>query len=255
MRERETRYYRSFDEDFAQTKNQDCKVPDDYVWVRRDLPFRFLSALIYGIALVFSNIYCRLFLHVKFKGAQKLRSERDTGCYIYGNHTMPVGDVFNPALAAFPKRIYTVVSPANLGIPVIGKLLPYLGALPISDTLHGMRQLNTAIECRLEEKKCVVIYPEAHMWEYCAFIRPFSQTAFKYPVKFPKPAYCMTATFRKRRFGRKPAVTIYIDGPFYAEGANAKEKAQNLCERIHSQMELRAQESDCEYIRYEKAAE
>lgn len=250
MAEERTRRYRSFDQDFLETRDQDYRVPEGYQWVREDLPFRIASTAIYGVALVVSNVYCRLFLHVRFRGAGKLRREKD-GCFLYGNHTQPIGDVFDPALACFPKRIYTVVSPANLAIPVIGKLLPYLGALPTSDTLSGMKQLTAAIQLRLQQGRCVVIYPEAHVWEYCTMIRPFSETAFKFPVKYQKPVYTMTTTYQKRRFGRKPAITVYIDGPFSPEGDTPKQAAHNLCEAVGRTMQARGKQNTCTYIRYE----
>lgn len=248
----EVRYYHSFADDFFQTKNQKYKVPENYTWVRKDLLSRFLSAVIYGTALILSSIYCRIFLHVRIKGGKKLRNVKNTGCFLYGNHTQPVGDVFNPALAAFPKRIYTVVSPANLAIPFIGKLLPYLGALPVSDTIHGMKELNRAIDYRLEQKRCIVIYPEAHVWEYCTFIRPFPETSFKYPVKYSKPVYCMTTTYQKRHFGKKPTITIYIDGPFDDKGSGSiGERASKLRDAVFECMTERSLNSTYQYIRYE----
>lgn len=244
------RYYRSFSQDFNETRDQDYRVPENYRWVRRDLSFRAASAAIYWLAIALSNIYCRLFLHVKLRGAGKLRRVRDSGIYLYGNHTQPVGDVFDPALLCFPRRIHTLASPANLAIPVIGKLLPYLGALPISDTLHGTKALMDAVAYRLQQKRCIVIYPEAHVWEYCTEIRPFSETAFKFPVKFPAPVFCMTTTYQKRRFGKKPGITIYIDGPFAMPEGTPREQARQLQENVHHCMTHRSAQSNVSYIQY-----
>ncbi len=243
------RYYRSFDQDFSETADQNYQLPEDYRWIRKDIPFRILSALTYGIALIVSSVYCRLFLHVRFRGAKKLRKEKG-GVFLYGNHTQPVGDVFDPALACFPKRIYTLASPANYAIPIVGKLLPYLGALPIGPTIRGMKELTAAIETRLNQNCCIVIYPEAHVWEYCTMIRPFSETAFKFPVKHKKPVYAMTATYQKRRFGKKPAITIYIDGPFFPEDGTPKEQARSLFQQVYDAMQQRSAVNNCEYIRY-----
>lgn len=141
----EVRRYSSFADDFVTTKDQDHRLPEDYRWIRTDVRSRFLSALSYGAALVISSVWCRAALHVRLRDRKLLRAARD-GAFIYANHTQPVGDVFIPALASFPRRIYTVVSPANLGIPVIGRILPYLGALPIPDTLGGMRGFTEAVK-------------------------------------------------------------------------------------------------------------
>lgn len=247
------RYYSSFEDDFVVSKNQEYKLPDDYEWVRKDLRSRFLSGLIYTAALIFSNIYCRLFLHVKFKNRKILKETHKTGAFIYGNHTQPVGDVFNPALGAFPNRIYTVVSPANFGIPVIGKILPLLGALPIADNLHGMKRFTKAIETRINQRKCIVIYPEAHVWEYFTGIRPFADTAFKYPIKFETPVFSMTATYRKRKCGKRPNIEIYFDGPFYADkNLSLKEQKTDLRDKVYNAMLKRSENSNCEYIIYKK---
>jgi len=71
-----------------------------------------------------------------------------------------MGDIFIPVRALGLNRCYIVASPANLGIPVIGPLLPMLGALPLPDSITGMKKLNEAIRSRIAEHKCVVFYPE-----------------------------------------------------------------------------------------------
>ena len=249
--EREVRYYKEFTDDFEVTAQQDFKLPPDYKWVKTDFVSRLKSALIYSIAIIFSSVYCPLFLHMKVKGRENLKGVKG-GFFIYGNHTQPLGDVFIPALAVLPKRIYTVVSPANYGIPVIGKILPYLGALPIDDTVKGFKELSKAMEQRLTHNHPVVIYPEAHVWEYCTMIRPFKSTSFKFPVKFNSPSFALTVTYQKSRFFKKPKMTVYLDGPFYGEGETAKEKAENLHQKIYTTMCNRSKQSDYEYIAYRK---
>ncbi len=253
-REQKIRYYRSYTDDFIESRNQEYKLPENYKWIRTDLLSRVLSAVTYCLAVLISSVYCGLFLHVRFRNRGVFKQARKTGVFVYGNHTQPVGDVFNPGLACFPKRIYTMVSPANLGIPVIGKILPYLGALPIPDTFQGMKELTAAIDCRIEQKKNIVIYPEAHVWEYCKDIRPFPETSFRFPVKHNKPVYCMTTTYQKRRFGKKPGITIYLDGPFYCDPAGSpKEQAARLRDTVYDCMKNRSQNSNYEYICYKPA--
>lgn len=245
------RYYNEFTDDFEETANQNFELKSDYKWVRTDFLSKLLSALIYSIAILFSSIYCPLFLHMRIKGRKNVKGIKG-GFFIYGNHTQPFGDVFIPALTVFPRRIYTVVSPANYGIPVIGKILPYLGALPIVDSIKGFKELSKAMETRLLKSHPIVIYPEAHVWEYCDFIRPFSSSSFKFPVKFDVPSYAMTVTYQKSRFYKKPKMTVYLDGPFYGEGNTAKEKANNLHQKVYSTMVNRSKKSDFEYIKYRK---
>lgn len=243
MKER-VRYYESFADDFEVSKNQDFALPNDYKWVRNDVFSRFLSTVVYTLALIFSSVYCYFFLHMRVRGREKLKDVKG-GFFIYGNHTQPVGDVFIPALAVFPKRIYTIVSPANYGIPIIGKILPYLGALPTADTISGLRKLKNAIEYRLEKGNPIVIYPEAHVWEYYTKIRPFPDTSFSFPVKSGVPAFAMTVTYKKSKFFKKPLMEVYIDGPFFGEKVD-------LHREVFSAMQKRSSQSNFDYIEYKE---
>jgi len=254
MSDRRTRYYSSFTDDFEHSAEQDYRLPDNYRWVRTDIRSRILSAVIYGAAVAISAVYCRLILHMRIKGREKLRVLKD-GYFIYGNHTQPVGDVFIPAHAAFPRRIYTVVSPANYGLPVIGRILPYLGALPVSDDLSGMKKLQQAIDLRVGLGHPIVIYPEAHVWEYYTGIRPYPDASFKYPARIDKPAVAMTTVYNRSRIFRRPRMTVYIDGPFYPSGDSVREKASSLHDKVYSAMTERARLSDCEYIEYRPKSE
>ncbi|MDO5124108.1 MAG: 1-acyl-sn-glycerol-3-phosphate acyltransferase [Eubacteriales bacterium] len=253
MKDSKVRYYKEFTDDFEQTREQDMKLPEDYEYIRRDFFSKLKYKLVYTCAVIFGIPYCKLFLRVKYVNKKVLKKAKDTGFFIYGNHTQPLGDVFLPALPSLPKRIYTVVSPANFAIPVIGKLLPYLGALPISDTATGMKKFTEALSERIEEGKVVTIYPEAHVWEYFTEIRPFAEASFRYPVKLKKPVFTMTVTYQKSKVFRRPKSTVYIDGPFYAdETLKPRLQSKDLCERVYECMKERSKASNYSYIKYKK---
>lgn len=242
----ETKYYTDYTDDFVQSKNQTAKVPEDYPWV----PNRFLSALVYAAAITVGIFYLPLGLHIRYENRRVLKSGPG---FLYCNHTQPFGDVLIPAMPCLPGRIYTVVSPANLGIPVIGKILPYLGAIPIPDSLAGMKKFTKTMEKRLGENRFITIFPEAHVWEYCGFVRPYPVTSFKYPVKYGKPSYALTVTYQKRRCFKKPKAVVYIDGPFWPdESLPPKDRAADLHRKIYTTMKQRTQNTNCHYIRYEQ---
>lgn len=246
------RTYRTFTDDFERTAGQDTPLPDGYRFVRTGFFDKLAAAVVYGAAVVFSPIYCRLALHLRIKNRRVLR-QVSGGYFLYGNHTQPVGDVFIPGLCALPKRVYTVVSPANLGIPVIGRLLPALGALPLPDTAGAMRAFTQAVHTRITQGHPVTVFPEAHVWAYYTGIRPFPEGAFRYPCRLGVPAFCMTAVYTRRRRGKKPRMTVYLDGPFWPdESLPPRERAAALCAAVHAQMTARAAGSNAQYIRYEK---
>ena len=252
MRTRPAREYAAFTDDFA-LGGKDYTLPADYRWVRTDLGSRLLSGVIYGAAILFSSIYCGLFLRLRVHGRQKLKGQR--GFFLYGNHTQPVGDVFTPALCVLPRRIYTIVSPANYGLPGIGPILPYLGALPIGETLQGVRALEKAVALRLKQGHPIVIYPEAHVWAYYTGIRPFPAAAFKFPGKTDAPTFTMTVTYRKGGLRRRPRMEVWLDGPFFGVGNTARQQAEDLRQKVYDAMVLRSELSDCEWIAYRPKTE
>lgn len=242
------RYFSSYTDDFVTSKNQSFTLPDGYEWIRRGAAARILSALVYAVAVVAGSVYLFLVLHLRYKGKKKMR-----GALIFGNHTQPVGDIFIPALASLPTRIYVVASPANYGIPVAGKILPYLGALPTASTLPQLKKLTEAIGEHLKSGKNVVIYPEAHVWQYYTGIRPYPESAFKFAVKFNVPVYCTTVTYQKCRFTKRPKTTVHVDGPFYPDTSlRETEQAKKLRDEVHSRMLDRSKNSTYEYIKYIK---
>lgn len=251
MKKTQTYYYKSYNDDFVQSKNQNYKLKENYKWIKNNIFYKIISRAIYFIAQIVGFFYCKFGLHVQIKNRNILRRYKKQGYFIYGNHTQPVGDVFIPAYVTSSKRIYAVVSTSNLGIPIIGKLLPMLGALPIPETLKDIKKLKEAIQIRIKQRKCVVIYPEAHVWPYYTKIRPFPETAFKFPVECNAPVFSMTTTYQKRKFGKKPKIIVYIDGPFINDyKLTKKENVEQIHQQIYQTMKNRSSNSTYEYIKY-----
>ena len=249
---KKVQYYSSFSEDIISSENQSATVPDGYEWIRTGLKAKISSALIYGTAVVLGCFWCKAALHISYKNRQAVNSATD-GCFIFSNHTQPFGDVVLPAFLSLKKRVYTIVSPANLGIPVIGRSLPALGALPIPSGLNGMKSFLSAVGKRASGKNCVVIYPEAHVWQYYTKIRPFQDTSFRFPCDLAKPAFAKTVTNQTRRFGSRPMTTIYLDGPFNPDNSlNPKQRRAELCSRVKAAMVQKSKLSTYEYIKYVK---
>lgn len=247
-----TYYYKSYDEDVVQSKNQNYKIKDDYKWIHNNIFYRFFSFVLYSIAYVMSWFYCRFILHVKIKNKKILKKYKKQGYFLYCNHTQLIGDVFTPAHIC-NKKIYIVVSQANLGVAGIGPVLPMLGALPTSDNIKHTKKLFDAVIQRINEKKCVVIYPEAHVWPYYTKIRPFVTSAFKFPVFCNAPCFCITTTYYKRKLGKKPGIQVYVDGPFVPDNAlNKKEKQEKICTQIQQKMIERSKNSTYQYIKYKE---
>ncbi len=249
--EKQVQYYKTYQDDIVENANQDFTLPEDYIWVRTRKRDKLARKVSYALAHVFAFFYTKLILHLKVVKVANMKDYKNTGAIIYGNHTQPLGDVFIPCIVCSPKRFYTIASPANLGVPVLGRILPWLGALPIPSNFKQMKEFVNAIQKRLEEKNCIIIYPEQHVWPYYTDIRPYDATSFDYAIKNKVPAFCMTTTYQKHKFFKRPKATTYLDGPFFAdEMLPSKEQKIMLRDQIYSCMQKRSEESTYSYIEY-----
>ncbi|MBQ8235612.1 MAG: hypothetical protein IJZ37_02880, partial [Clostridia bacterium] len=133
---------------------------------------------------------------------------------------------------------------------------PSMGALPLPDDMDAYRNFLRAVDRRIDEGHAVVIYPEAHIWPYYTDIRPFPDTSFQYPVKQSAPVFCFTNTYQKRRFGSKPKIVTYIDGPFYQDTTlPPRIQKKELRDRVYACMKERAKRSNVVQIQYIKKEE
>lgn len=195
------------------------------------------------------------FLKIKFRhetvGREKLKAAKDSGYFIYGNHTQITADALIPTFVAFPKDASVVVHPNNVSMKFLGRITPYMGALPLPDDMAATRNFNAIIKKRIEQKRPVFIYPEAHIWPYYTGIRPFGDGSFTYPVKYNTPVFCFTNTYQKKGKRKHPKLVTYVDGPFYPdESLPVRERRKQLRDSVYAAMCKRAEASDVEWIKY-----
>lgn len=248
-----TYYYKSYTDDFIESKDQQFKLPENYSWITNNLLNKILSFLLYKVATIFCLVYCKCVLRVNVENKDILKKYKKSGYFLFGNHTQTIGDAFIPTYVCNGRRVYVVVSSANLGIPLLGKILPMLGALPIPDSIHGMSKLKKAIQYRAKNGNVVVVYPEGHLWPYYTGIRPFSPDSFRFPIESDVPVFSMTTTYQKSKFRLRPKITIYIDGPFLPnKSLTGKMQRQDLRDRVYDSMINRSKNSTYEYIHYEE---
>lgn len=205
------------------------------------------------IAMPVGYVYCKLWHRAGFRNRGLLRQVKGQGFFVFGNHTQQGADPFLPTLMLFPRSVYVLVHPDNVSMPVLGRVTPLLGALPLPSGLKAMANFREAIRTRIRQGCAVMIYPEAHIWPYCTWIRDFPATSMKFPVELDAPSFAMTTTYHRRRFGKRPRTVTWLDGPFYPDPSLPKRaRAQDLRDRLYEAMVWRSRESDLEYIRYEK---
>lgn len=218
-------------------------------------PFFALGKLFFYEIIAKPLAFC--FMKIKFGhkiiNKKLLKDAKKEGYFLYGNHTNDIADALIPSLICFPKDVSVIVHPNNVSMPFLGKITPYLGALPLPDNAKAAKNFNKAIRYRLKKKNCITIYPEAHIWPYYTKIRPFKDTSFGYPLKMDRKVFCFTNTYQKRRFRKTPKMVTYIDGPFFADQSlSIMEQRQSLRNQVYEAMCKAAKKSNVEMIQYIK---
>ena len=253
-------YYASEEDDPIKTNEQEKKVkvecPADYIFIHRNPFYKIYATVLYAGFKVFAKWYARFYLQMKVFGREKLKKARGTGYVIYANHTNPFHDAFSPALVA-DRHIYTIISPVNLKIPGVGRFLPALGAMPLGSTKEQKKKMNDAVDTRLRQKKCLVIYPEAHVWPYYTGIHKFpaGDKSFKYAARNNVPIFTMTTTYHRshKKGQERPRMEVYVDGPFYSDPKLSEdENRAKLMKDAYDSMVKYSKKNTYKYFEYKK---
>ncbi|BDR59820.1 lysophospholipid acyltransferase family protein [Lactobacillus xylocopicola] len=246
-------YYHHLTDDLVVSRQQDYQLPDNYSIFPTTSASKAWAKIIRLSGGLISLVYVRAIARIQIVGKEKLQLVSDQGYFIYGNHTQPFGDIVLPLSLVPWQNYYAIGAPANWGIPILGKLvLPYF-ALPVGQNLKQSGKLISAVTQVIQAKKTVVIYPEAHVWPYYTKIRPFTKTSMHFPVALHAPSFTMTTTYSRLHLGKRPRITVYIDGPFYPDRHLDKKQAQvQLHTQISAAMQRRAHLSNYQYYTYQR---
>lgn len=257
MTEKKIVYYEDeLNDEFSKAKIEAKRIDGKYRYIRDGFFARIYSFFMYRLVFMpFSFLYMKIKYGFSVKNRKALKAAKG-GYFIYGNHTAADADPYLPTMVAFPKDVFVVVHPANVSMPVLGKITPYIGALPLPDDAEATRNFLAAMEKRCKQRAVICIYPEAHIWPACTFIRNFRDASFRYPIKFDKPVYCFTNVYTARKFRKTPKMTTYVDGPFYPDRSlPVGEARKKLRDEVYSAMCERAKLSDYKGIVYIKKSQ
>lgn len=247
-------YTDELNDEFSKAVIKAKKIDGSYKYIRENFFQKIYSFIMYRLLFMpFSYIALKIKYGYSIKNKKVLKGQNG-GYFIYANHTNALADPFIPTFTCFPKKTYVIVHAANVSMPVLGKINPYLGALPLPDDRQATANFLKAVQQRIEEGSAVCIYPEAHIWPFCTTIRNFKSTSFRYPVKYKTPVYCFTNVYTKRKFFKSPKMTTYIDGPFFADFSLPESQAkEELRERVYNAMVKASEKSDYNGVIYKKA--
>lgn len=248
-------YHDELGDEFAGDGITPKKIDENYRYIRDGIGGHLLHAFWYRVvATPLAFFYMKVHFGHRIVGKRLLRQAGGTGYFLYGNHTNNIADALIPTLVAAPKDACVIVHPNNVSMPALGRITPYLGALPLPDDAKAGKNFLSALKHHADKKRCIMIYPEAHIWPYYTDIRPFTDASFRYPVMYDKPVYCLTNTYQKRGRRKTPRIVTYIDGPFYSdETLSRRERQKHLRDQAYACMKQRAKENTVCLIQYIKA--
>ena len=248
-------YEDELNDEFSKSSIEPRIIDEKYKYVHKNPLWNLCSFVLQNILSVpIKILYAKIKFRIKYIGKEKIKSYRNEGYFIYGNHTQPFADTFIPSIPMYPKRNFLIVNPVNISLKGTGTLVEMLGAMPIPSNKSAMKNFLEAIKQKMNKGYAITIYPEAHIWPYYTKIRPFKDVSFKYPVQLEKPAFCITNTYQSYgKNNKKIKIVSYIDGPFFPnKELTLKEQQKELRNKIYNCMEERSKNSNIEHIKYIK---
>lgn len=250
-------YYKDeLNDDFAGNNIKRKTLGENFKYVHTNWLWKiFEFVLYYAVASPLVYLIQKIYTRQKFVNKKVFKKVKNEGYFIYSNHTQYMNDAYIGALSNWPKKCFVIANPDATSIKGIRALVQALGVIPLGTTIREMKEMLGCVNTRINEKKAIIIYPEAHIWPYYTKIRPFSYESFKYPVKLNKPIFVLTNCYQKSKIFKRPKVVTYVDGPFYPnKELIINDAAKELRNIAYDTMTKRVTEnSNYEYIKYIKS--
>ena len=181
-------YYLDETQEFEDNHLERKDLPNDYEYICKNKFTNFFWNIIYAVGTKLLFVFSKLFLKVKVKNRKKLKQLKHKGFFIYMNHTSDRDPFIIQSTVLLFRKTYIIGYTDAYNIPVVGKLIPHIGLLPLPNNIRGLKKFSTALEeLTVEKNKPVIIFPERQMWPYCSRIRPFNNSSFHYPADFNVP--------------------------------------------------------------------
>lgn len=241
-------------DDFANNGIKAKPVPSDFPFAIRSPFWRVLEFICYRlIATPIIWLISKAFFGLKVKNRKALRQLRGKGFFLYGNHTQTMMDAYSPTVALFPRHVHIVTGPEAVSVPVLRRFVQLLGGTPLPGTMRGYRPFLEALHWRIQQKRVVTIFPEAHIWPWYTGIRPFPDGSFAYPVRENAPVVAFVTTFRQRKVFKKlwPCLTVTLSEPFCPDASlSPREAKKKLRDEVYDFM-CRTAAAPGNYVYYE----
>lgn len=241
MKRKTIKYQNSKNQDFSDVSVSPGKLQANYPFVHKNIFYRAFSTSLYHFAVTILFGFEKLIHHTKIENRQVIYKLKDTGYFIYSNHTTISDGYMHQVMTNRHKKRTYVVSMQDTFCcnKVFRTLLDMLGGIPIPSDLKNGRNFLKCIKYRLEQKACIVIYPEATIWPYYTGQRPTKKGAFKYPRTFNVPVVFACTTFRKPKglFKnlKKPRIVVYLSEPIYPSRNGTEKIDENRLKELYQE--------------------
>lgn len=249
MAEKTIYYSDPLNDDFADNNINTTVVDKSFPFYSENIFYNIVAWILYYIiAIPIVFLISKIYLGLKIKNRRVLRKIRKDGYFLFCNHTREL-DAFLPSMATWPKKSHLIAGPDAVSIPFLRHIVLMLGAIPIPTTRQAMPLFFDTIKKRAKQKRAIMIFPEAHIWPFYTGIRPFRDTSFRYPVDLELASVAMVTTYRRRRglmaWCKKPAMTVTLSEPFYADKALPRKQAQKkLRDQVYEFMKTTSENSE-----------
>jgi 1-acyl-sn-glycerol-3-phosphate acyltransferase len=255
-------YYRDeLNDDFAGNGIRADEIHADFPFMPKGFLWRvgeFIAYHIIAIPIVF--VICTVFGGMRFENRREVKralSGSGRGIFLYANHTHWL-DAFVGPLVSWPRKAHVLASADTFSIKGLRTFVQMLGAIPVPTEREAIKPFCETVSARIAQGRPVMIFPEAHIWPFCTFIRDFKAGSFRYPVREGVPAVAVCVTYRRRkllRFLRSPRRTVYVSRPFHPDkGLPDAAAKQKLRDEVYEWLKSTAEaHSDYEFVHYEKA--
>ena len=234
MMKNNIRYYQDeTKDDFCHTKtNKNVIVGDEYNYYSKNIFFNLFSfCTYYLIAFPILYFFCYFIKGIRVKNRKRIKNVKG-GAILYSNHTSIIDAYIGPVMLTPFKRCYIVGNKDAVSIKGISLLVKSLGCLPVPDTTRGLIRMNKSVSEILNDKKRIIIFPEAHIWHGYTGLRPFPETSFRFASSNNVPAIPIAVTYQFRKGflkHKKPRMVIHVGEPIYGkEELSVKENAKYL---------------------------
>lgn len=202
-------------------KARPVKLKENYDYFNLKWYRRFLSSIFVFLVLTFVKfIIGPIFFGFRVKNKHNLKvAKKEKDGYIFiSNHIHPM-DAFLSGSAIYTKKLYYTMLMTNLGLPVVGKILKFLGGVPIPDKRNFLREFRGQMSTVLDKGAWIAVYPEAALRPYCDHIRPFKKGAIRFAEDNNVKVLPMVFVLKKptgiyRLYKRKPLLHLHILEPY-----------------------------------------